>query len=147
MKRTIRQAEAADVPVLLNLYRELHPSDPPVAPETAERVWTEITAQSGRTILVAAQGDTLTGTVDCLVVPNLTRSGRPFMLIENVIVAAAARRGGTGAALMAAATALARESNCYKIQLLTNAKRGAAHSFYEACGFHPIAQGFRLYLP
>jgi N-acetylglutamate synthase-like GNAT family acetyltransferase len=147
MQRIIRQAEAADVPVLLDLYRELHPSDPPVEPATAARVWTEITAQSGRTILVAAQGDTLAGTVDCLVVPNLTRSSRPFMVIENVVVAAAARREGTGAALMAAATALAKESNCYKIQLLTAAKRGAAHTFYEACGFHPMAQGFRLYLP
>jgi GNAT superfamily N-acetyltransferase len=147
MQTTIRQATAADVPVLLNLYAELHPSDPPLAPDAAARVWTQITAQAGRTILVGAQDGSLTGTVDCVVVPNLTRGGRPFMLIENVVVAARARRTGVGSALMTAATALAGESHCYKIQLMTNSRRDTAHSFYEACGFQPMAQGYRLYLP
>ncbi|MET0233086.1 MAG: GNAT family N-acetyltransferase [Kibdelosporangium sp.] len=146
MRMTIKQATTPDVPTLLDLYRELHPSDPPLPLQNATAVWEQITAQAGRAILLAVRDATPAGTADCLVVPNLTRSGRPFMVVENVVVAAAARRSGVGSALMAAAVELARESNCYKIQLVTNSRRETTHSFYAACGFKPMAQGYRLYL-
>jgi predicted GNAT superfamily acetyltransferase len=63
------------------------------------------------------------GTVDCTVLPNLTRRLRRFMLVENVVVAEAARRRGVGVALF-----------------------DAAHDFYQAQGFEPVARGFRRYL-
>jgi GNAT superfamily N-acetyltransferase len=142
----IRPATEADLPLLLALYAELHTDDTPPPPDVARETWRQIAGQSGRTILVAEFDGAVAGTVDCTVIPNLTRNARPFMLIENVVVAASVWRKGVGSALMDAALDLARATGCYKIQLLTNMRRDGAHVFYETNGFQPIAQGYRLYL-
>ena len=142
----MRPASQDDLPALLGLYGELHPNDPSPSAQTALDVWRAIEAQAGRTVLVAESSGTVVGTVDCALLPNLTRGARPFMLIENVVVTAGHRRAGVGAALLRAAVALAREAGCYKIQLLSRTERRAAHAFYESRGFQAIAQGYRLYL-
>ncbi|HYN94170.1 MAG TPA: GNAT family N-acetyltransferase [Pilimelia sp.] len=160
----IRAATEDDLPGLLMLYRELHAGDPELPAGLAAHRWREISAQVGRTILVAAgptsagdptsaagptsAGDPtgVVGTVDITVLPNLTRGGQPFMLVENVVVAAAARRRGVGRRLLEAAITAAGEAGCYKVQLLTAMGRAGAHAFYEACGLRPVAQGYRAYL-
>jgi hypothetical protein len=43
------------------------------------------------------------------------------------------------------AVSRARESGCYKVQLMSDVRRGEAHSFYRSLGFEPSAHGFRLY--
>jgi ribosomal protein S18 acetylase RimI-like enzyme len=146
MAITVRAASEADLQDLSRLYGELHPDDPPLDRDVALRSWRAIDAQDGRTILVAQNAGVVVGTVDCTVLPNLTRGGRPFMLVENVVVSGSARRSGVGAALMDAAAALAVAADCYKIQLISRADRRAAHAFYESRGFRPVAQGYRRYL-
>ncbi|WP_283136126.1 GNAT family N-acetyltransferase [Rhizohabitans arisaemae] len=145
MSFTIRPAVEADLVSLLELYAELHPDDPPLPPEVAGRTWTAMTRQDGRVVLVAETDGTLVGTVDCTVSPNLTRGASPHMLVENVVVSAAHRRRGIGTGLLEAAVTLARSAGCYKVQLLS-ARAEDAHSFYESCGFRPLARGFRRYL-
>lgn len=133
------------MPVLLALYAELHPADPPLPARAALPIWAAIAAQHGRTILLAERGEEAAGTLDCTVMPNLTRGGRPFMLIENVVVARAHRRRRVGTALLDAAVALARSAGCYKAQLMSRTDRAGAHAFYEASGFTPAAHGYRHY--
>lgn len=146
MTITTRVATRDDLPALLWLYAELHPGDPRLTGEVAHEAWRQISTQAGRTILVAEDGTGVVGTVDCTVLPNLTRGARPFMLVENVVVAEVARRRGVGAALFDAVLTLAEDRGCYKVQLLSRATRDAAHEFYQAQGFEPVAQGFRRYL-
>lgn len=146
MKVHVRPASEADVPALLELYAELHPADPRPPAQTALDVWRAIQAQAGRTVLVAESAGTVIGTVDCAVLPNLTRGARPFALIENVVVTAGRHRSGVGSALLEAAVSLARQAGCYKVQLLSRAERHAAHAFYESHGFRAVAQGYRRYL-
>jgi GNAT superfamily N-acetyltransferase len=141
-----RPATADDVPALLALYAGLHPDDPPVPADQAASVWRQIADHPGRTVLVAVLDDAVVGTVDCVVLPNLTRGARPFMLLENVVVAADRRREGVGRTLLMAAGQVARSTNCYKMQLLSRVDRIDAHAFYESCGFRPVAQGYRSYL-
>lgn len=143
---TIRPAAQEDVPALLSLYRELHPDDPSPSATAATEAWQAIEAQAGRTILVAETAGAVAGTIDCVILPNLTRGARPFVLIENVVVTADKRRSGVGAALLAAAVSAARQAGCYKVQLLSRAGRQGAHAFYESHGFQPVAQGYRRYL-
>jgi len=69
------------------------------------------------------------------ILPNLTRGGRSNAFIENVITDEAYRRRGIGKKLMEMAVQYGRENNCYKVVLLSNIKRKAAHLFYESCGF------------
>lgn len=142
----IRPAVESDLAQLLELYAELHRADPPIPLDAARGIWRQIDAQAGRTILVAVVEARVAGTVDCAVLPNLTRGGRPFVLVENVVVSATCRRSGIGARLLDAVAILARSAGCYKIQLMTGSVRTGAHPFYEAQGFQAIAQGYRLYL-
>jgi ribosomal protein S18 acetylase RimI-like enzyme len=141
-----RPASEADVPALLALFAELHPDDPAPSAPAAAAAWQTIEGQAGRTVFLAESDGAVVGTIDCVTLPNLTRGARPFMLVENVVVAAAHRRSGVGAALMEEAFALAQQAHCYKVQLLSRASREAAHAFYESLGFRAVAQGYRRYL-
>lgn len=145
MPITIRPATEGDLSALLGLFAELHPDDPPAAGAAALDIWREIAAQAGRTILLAELDGAVVGTIDCAVLPNVARGGRPFMLIENVVVAERRRRSGVGSALLDAAVDLGRRAGCYKVQLMSATAREGAHAFYEARGFQTLAKGFRRY--
>ncbi|MEU7962350.1 GNAT family N-acetyltransferase [Streptomyces sp. NPDC049097] len=146
MKITVRPAVEADLPALLTLYRELNPDDAPLPRASADAIWAAISRQRGRTILVADAGDTVAGTADCIVIPNLTRGGRAILFVENVVVASSFQRRGVGRQLMESAVQLGESAGCYKAQLLA-ADDEYVHTFYEACGFKSLAEGFRRYIP
>jgi GNAT superfamily N-acetyltransferase len=140
----IRAAQPNDLSALVRLYHERNPEDPQLSADTARAAWEAIRAQAGRAVLVAAVDSDLVGSMDCLVVPNLTRNARPILFIENVIVAAAYRRRGIASRLLEAAIGIARSRDCYKAQLLS-AAGPEAHAFYEAHEFHASARGYRRY--
>ena len=60
------------------------------------------------------------------------------------MVAPGGRRRGVGRALMREVERRAREAGCYKLQLVSGARRSQAHLFYKAIGYNS-AEGFRLY--
>jgi GNAT superfamily N-acetyltransferase len=95
---------------------------------------------------VAVVGGTVVGTADMVVVENLTHGGRPWVIVENVVVDEAHRGEGVGKALMAEVVDEARRRDCFKVQLLSLEHRLGAHAFYRSLGFGTMAQGFRLYL-
>lgn len=86
------------------------------------------------TCLLATSEDRSIGTCSLIIEPNLTRGGRPYDLIENVLVHTDFQKMGVGRALMDEAMKLAKESNCYKIMLLSGADN-KNHAFYEKLGF------------
>ncbi|WP_328413906.1 GNAT family N-acetyltransferase [Streptomyces violaceus] len=145
MKITVRSAAEADLAALLALYRELNPDDAPLPEAAADAIWAAISGQQGRTVLVADADGTVAGTADCVVMPNLTRGGRAILFVENVVVVGGFQRRGVGRQLMEAAVRLGESAGCYKVQLLA-ADDAYVHSFYEACGFKALAQGFRRYV-
>ncbi|WP_445151978.1 GNAT family N-acetyltransferase [Baekduia sp. Peel2402] len=145
MPPEIRAARIDDLPALRSLLAELHPDDP-WDDAAARFTFDAILADTRRRLLLAVADGAPAGTIDVIVVPNLTRGARPYAVIENVVVAARARRLGIGRALLDAAVAHARSEGCYKLQLISAGRRGEAHAFYEACGFSSAFQGYRLYL-
>jgi GNAT superfamily N-acetyltransferase len=145
MEITVRSAAGTDLSALLALYRELNPDDAPLSQASADAIWAAISGQQGRTVLVADADGTLAGTADCIVMPNLTRSGRAVLFVENVVVAGCFQRRGVGRRLMEAAVQLGESAGCYKVQLLA-ADDEYVHTFYEACGFKALVQGFRRYI-
>jgi GNAT superfamily N-acetyltransferase len=70
-----------------------------------------------------------------VIVPNLTRGGRPFGLIENVVTDSGHRRQGHGLAILRRALRCAWDAGCYKVMLLTGSKREETLRFYEQAGF------------
>jgi GNAT superfamily N-acetyltransferase len=146
MPLTIRPADEQDLPGLVALYAEMHPDDTPLDAEKARQTWQLIATQQGRTVLVADTGADLAGTADCVILPYLTREAQPIMLVENVVVAAEHQRCGVGRAVLRRAVELAHEAGCYKVHLLSDLGDPEVNAFYSACGFQPIAQGWRRYL-
>ncbi|MFJ4837218.1 GNAT family N-acetyltransferase [Streptomyces sp. NPDC088746] len=146
MTITVRPAAEADLSALLALYGELNPDDAPLPQASADAVWAAISKQQGRTVLVAEADGTVAGTADCIVMPNLTRGGRAILFVENVVVAGSFRRRGLGRRLVEAAVGLGKAAGCYKVQLLA-ADDEYVHTFYRACGFKALAEGFRRYIP
>lgn len=143
----IRPASCADLPHVLRLIGEMYPEDPPLSEAGADRIWAEIEAQTGRTLLVARDGaGEVLGTVDCVVMPNLSRAGRPRLVMENLVVSEDHRRRGVGRLLMAEVREIAEREGCYKVQFLS-AEDAYVHEFYRSCGFTAWeGGGFFLYL-
>ena len=139
----VRHAEVSEVPAVVELYRGYdRQSDIDVALLELQRHFEELN-RSGY-VAVAVVDRTIVGTYSMYFCSNLARGGRPFAVVENVIVAAADRRQGIGRALMAHAKQSAREKNCYKLMLATGADRLENIKFYEACGFSGNKVGFQV---
>jgi GNAT superfamily N-acetyltransferase len=147
----IRPARGEDLSQLSRLLAQLateethagaYEIDEPTAAETLRA----IERQTGHTLLVALDGAVVIGTLDLIVVPNLTHGSMPWAMVENMVVDERHRRRGIGRALLKEAVSRAREAGCYKVQLLSRRERGEAHRFHEALGFEGSATGFRLYL-
>lgn len=54
-------------------------------PDRAEEVFDQFMAFGGSAILIAEVGGALAASCSLVVVPNLTRGGSPYGLIENVV--------------------------------------------------------------
>jgi len=145
----VREIRKEDLPALLRLYRELLPEDPPGDPGRLEPVWRRILSLGDfQKTFVAAAGGVLAAACTVTVIPNLTRGGRPYALVENVITAGVFRRQGYGRQVLDRAVEWARRENCYKVMLLSSRERTGAHGFYRAAGFDGEGkQGFQLRLP
>jgi GNAT superfamily N-acetyltransferase len=146
----VRKARQSDLGELLELYLELAEDRSGAAPAdaaTSEAVFDLILRDSSRSLAVAEVGGKLVGTIDLLIVPNLTHSAKPWGVVENVVVTFASRRLGVATLLMRHAIDTAQAAGCYKVQLHSGKQRAAeAHEFYRGLGFAAVAEGFKLYL-
>jgi len=146
----VRPVHVEDAEALHQLYCELADGRTDAAPagiDVTREILTDIVGQPARLLLVAeVDGGRVAGTVDVVVVTNLTHRGRPWAIVENVVVADDHRRRGIGHALMEEAIAHAGAMGCYKVQLLSAKHRDEAHDFYRSLGLVAVAEGFRIYL-
>ena len=79
-----------------------------------------------------------------IVIPNLTRGGQPYGLIENVVTHADHRRRGYGKQLLQSAVTAAWDADCYKVMLMTGSKKTATLAFYASAGFEQNKTGFQV---
>lgn len=135
MPAIVRAATAADLPQLLQLYRVLHPEDAP-APQGAalQAIWQELDSPRYRCV-VAEQDGRLLSTCTLVIAANLTRGGRPYGWIENVVTDPAARGQGLGKAVLRHALDHAWARGCYKVMLMTGRRDAATLAFYAGAGF------------
>ena len=142
----IRNAIQQDIPRILELYEELSGQKQDGSPEIMDRVFDQIISLPDRELLVAEKEGFVVGTIFMQITPNLSHDGRPWAILENMVVDGRYRRQGIGRKLVEYVFTRAREAGCYKVQLLSHKKRRQAHKFYRAAGFENTALGFRLYL-
>ncbi len=137
----IRHAAHDDLPQVLDLYRHLHPEEE-LPTEHANRVWAALLASSVVTVIVAQAGEQLVSSCTLAIVPNLSRGGRSYAVIENVVTRADYRRQGLGRRVLARAINLAWQADCYKVLLATGSKRDSTLHFYEGAGFQRDAKTY-----
>jgi GNAT superfamily N-acetyltransferase len=131
--REIRNTELAS---LLELYMQLHESDSPLpAAAIVEATWNEIQRNTNIRYFGAFIDGALVSTCTIAVIPNLTRSCRPYGLIENVVTASNYRKQGLGKLVLHAALDLAWQWDCYKVMLMTSRLDEPTLRFYESAGF------------
>ena len=81
----IRPASRSDLRQLLALYPHLDPADRVPSVEVAERRLEELQKYHGSAIFVGVAEHAIVASCTLVVIPNLTRGGRPYGLIENVV--------------------------------------------------------------
>ncbi len=143
----VRPATAADLQGLLALYRYLNSTDPVLAPELAEDRFSAMLAQPGMTVFIGFAGEIAAATVTLVILPNLTRNGASYALIENVVTHGEHRRQGYAGQVIRRAIEEAWKAGCYKVMLLTGSKEPATHSFYESSGFLQDKTGYQIRRP
>lgn len=141
---TITRAGAADVPALLDLYRHLNPDDPPLALDSARDIFERFGADPNSAILCGFCRDVMVASCTVIVIPNLTRGGKPYALIENVVTHADHRKRGYGTAILHAAAEMAWAQDCYKVMLMTGSTRPSTLKFYQDAGFEQNKTGFQM---
>lgn len=127
----IRDLGIDDVEPLLVLYQQLNVGDAPPPPEAVRGAFTH----PGLRHFGLFDGETLVATCNLALVPNLTRGGRSYGVIENVVTHADHRGQGHGQAVIRHAIAQAWAAGAYKVVLTTSRKDPAVWAFYERCGF------------
>jgi GNAT superfamily N-acetyltransferase len=143
-----RRAVAADLPAMLRLLldddlaqaRGGYSAD--VKPEVAA-AFDEIVRDANNELWVGDLRGEVVAMLQLTLIPGLSRGGMRRALVEAVRVRSDLRSRGIGEALMAHAEQRARAAGCGLIQLTTDAKRLAAHRFYERIGYAPSHIGMK----
>ncbi len=146
----IRGAVADDLPRIIALTAQLlddSGEDYAASRDAYDRAFVEICTDPRQTLFVAERGGEILGSLVLVIVPNLGRHGRPYAILENIVVDEVHRSSGIGEAMVRHANMLAERAGCYKVALTSRLHRKDAHRFYERRGFRAASMGFRIDLP
>lgn len=132
----IREAMESDLHGLLELYLHLHEASVPEDSDALRDAWAQILRDPNHHVIVDEADGRLVASCVCVVIPNLTRSARPYAFIENVVTHGDYRRQGRARACLDRARQIARQANCYKMMLMTGSKSDATLDFYRKCGYN-----------
>lgn len=141
---TIRRARNTELDELIALYLHLDPNDRLPSLQTAEQNFAALANIAGSGVLVGLVGNAIVSSCTLIVVPNLTRGGQPYGLIENVVTDAKYRGRGFGKLILKAAVQQAWDAGCYKVMLMTGSKKPSTLAFYAAAGFEQNKTGFQV---
>lgn len=127
----LRDLGIGDADALIALYGHLNPGDAPPPAEALHAVF----SHAGLRHFGLFAGDALVASCNLALIPNLTRGGRAYGVIENVVTHASHRGQGHGQAVIRHAIEQAWAAGTYKVVLTTSRKDPAVWAFYERCGF------------
>ena len=139
----IRKATPADIEELQELYCHLIENDTRCSPDLAKDVLCKLSAYEGSAILLGKTNGRLVTSCTLVIIPNLTRGGASYALIENVVTHNAHRGRGFGKHILEDAVRQAWDHGCYKVMLITGSMKPSTIAFYEGAGFEQSKMGFQ----
>ncbi|MCL6283123.1 GNAT family N-acetyltransferase [Ruegeria sp. 2012CJ41-6] len=128
---------------MLELYTHLTPNNVPFSLKTAEEIFRKFLVYEGSAILLGEVDGKPVSSCTLVIIPNLTRGGTPYALVENVVTHADSRSRGYGKRILDAASERAWDQGCYKVMLMTGSSARATLDFYERAGFKQTKTGFQ----
>ena len=131
-----RSLGLADFTDAYALYTDLVGAARVSSPDLALIQFRALLAHPGTTVIGAERGGAVLAMATLHLLPNLTYTGRPYALVENVVTLRAHHGRGLGRAVMQAVIARAWAADAYKIMLLTG-QSNTAKGFYMKLGFDP----------
>lgn len=136
-----RELKGKDLDELLSLYLHMHAEDDPL-PErkVVEEVWHKIQENSHFKYFGIFVNQKLISSCTLSIIPNLTRSCRPYGVIENVVTHCNYRRRGYASSILKHALSYAWEKDCYKVMLMTGRMTEQVFRLYESVGFDRCAK-------
>ena len=132
----VREALKGDLNQLLDLYIFLHKEDTFDNLEHLKDIWNEIMEDKNHHIIVNDINGKIVSSCVCVIISNLTRGGRPYAFIENVVTHIEYRNKGYATECLNYAKEIAINNNCYKMMLLTGSKRQTTLDFYKNAGYN-----------
>ena len=132
----VREAVNHDLGGMLKLYTHLHVDEEPVLIDGMISVWKRMIEDPDHHVIIYEKDGEAVSSCVCVIIPNITRSVRPYAVIENVVTHADYRGRGFATACLDYARELARKAGCYKIMLMTSAKDEAAQNLYRSAGYN-----------
>lgn len=131
----VREAIRKDLDSLLELYLHLHETSIPKHDIHLKNTWDKIMNDDKYHIIVYEKDGKIVASCTCIIIPNITRTVRPYAFVENVVTHSDYRNKGYASECLAYAKKLADSENCYKMMLITGSKDPKTLRFYENAGY------------
>jgi len=133
---TVREAAKSDLKQLLELYAHLHGDGVLPVDSAIEKTWDAIMDDANHHIIVGIVDGIIISSCVVVIILNLTRNGRPYAFVENVVTHTDHRNKGYASRLLDYAKQIAQNENCYKIMLMTGSKQESTLNFYRRAGYN-----------
>lgn len=131
----VRIAEESDLVAILELYLDLHEDSVPDDSENRRQLWSRILEDKYYNLIINEIDGVIVSSCTCIIIPNLTRNLSSYALIENVVTKKEYEGNGYARACLDYAEQIAKDSDCYKIMLITGSHDERTHEFYKSCGY------------
>ena len=132
----VREVNENELRELLELYLHLHEETMPELTEHLSDTWDAIIQDKNHHIIVNEIDGKIVSSCVCVIIPNLTRSIRPYAFVENVVTHLDYRGKGYATECLNYAKEIAMKTNCYKMMLLTGSKEESTLNFYRNAGYN-----------
>jgi GNAT superfamily N-acetyltransferase len=146
----IRKARLSDLPALMQLYDHLRGGvgyvqrRPMEATPRHKKALSIMLKDRHVHMLVAESHGKVVGTCTLYVLQRVYWQGKPWGVLDSIVVAEGAQGLGLGSKLIRHAIKLGKAAGCSQLNLTSNTQRTRAHIFYESLGFERTYIGFKM---
>lgn len=146
----IRAARLSDLPALMLLYDHLRGGlgyvkrKPMAVNAQHKKALTAMLKDKNTRVLIAENRGKVMGTCTLYILNRVYWQGKPWGVLDSIVVAEGAQGLGLGSQLIRHATKLCKVAGGVQLNLTSNTQRTRAHLFYESLGFERTYVGFKL---
>jgi GNAT superfamily N-acetyltransferase len=146
----IRKARLSDLPALIHLYDHLRGGLGYVKKKPMEitvqhkKALVKMLKNKQIQVLVVESRGKVVGTCTLYVMDRVYWQGKPWGILDSIVVAESSQGQGLGSVLIRHAIKLCKKAGCVQLNLTSNTQRTRAHIFYESLGFERTYIGFKM---